>query len=294
MLVNKSVSPCIFCREDTLGEYFVKKTEQGEYPIVRCNSCGSAYVWPRPDVSAMAAYYRHASYSNLTLEQAFQSDLRYYPDSGQDSRRIIERCIKLASGKRFLDAGAGFGMFTRTALRAGFEVSACEPNSNARKAFGELNGFEPESCLFDREYAECHLGAFEVVLLSQVLEHVTEPEEVVKYINTVLCAGGVAAIAVPYFGSALSRVQGKGDMFISPPEHLNFFSKRGLIALFDRRQFRLEHIETVSKVNKGRIRDAVRFPLLRDGVWIGLYGVLKVFEAFGMGMVVNAYFRKLG
>ncbi len=240
----------------------------------------------------MASYYQDASYSNLTLEQAVQSDLQYYLNSGHDSLRIVERCTQLTTGRRFLDAGAGLGMFSKTALRAGFDVSACEPNPNARNVFRQLNGFEPESCLFDKEYADRHRGAFDVVLLSQVLEHITDPEEIVEHIRTVLREGGIAVVAVPHFGSALSRVQGKKDMFISPPEHLNFFSKRGLIALFERYQFRLERIETVSKVNSGKIRDAVHFPILRDAVWIGLYSVLKVFEVFGMGMVINAYFRK--
>ena len=82
-------------------------------------------------------------------------------------------------------------------------------------------------------------------------------------------------------------------MFISPPEHLNFFSKRGLINLFVRNNFRLEFYETVSKVNRGRIEDAVGIHSLSHAVWITFYGILKLSEIFSMGMVINAYFRKI-
>jgi SAM-dependent methyltransferase len=183
-------------------------------------------------------------------------------------------------------------MFSKTALEMGFDVSACEPNANARGVFRQLNGFEPDPDMFDREYALVHKGAFDVVLLSQVLEHAVYPEEVVRSIHMVLSEGGIAAVAVPHFGSALSRIQGKKDMFISPPEHLNFFSRKGLTALFAGNDFRLEFIETVSKVPRGRIEDTVKLPVVSAAVWKGLYGLLKLSEFFGLGMVINAYFRK--
>ena len=147
--------------------------------------------------------------------------------------------------------------------------------------------------MFEEEYAKANEKKFDVVLLSQVLEHVTDPEQVVRNIHTVLDKNGIAAIGVPHFGSALSRIQGKKDMYISPPEHLNFFSKQGLISLFTRNNFKLEYLETVSKVNRGRIEDTIRMPLIPNVVWGALYGTLAIFELFGMGMVLNAYFRKI-
>ena len=47
-------------------------------------------------------------------------------------------------------------------------------------------------------------------------------------LSAILVPDGIVAVAVPHFGSLLSRLQGKKDMFICPPEHLNFFSRRGL------------------------------------------------------------------
>jgi len=284
--------PCLCCDYPSLKFYFCKQSSHGEFPICRCPSCGSAFVWPRPDKDAMEAYYKDNLHSDLTYEQAIQVDLRYYPNSAGDSKRIIAWCLKLSRGYEFLDVGAGFGAYSKTANEYGFTVTACEPNPNAIKHFFEMNGFYPDPSVFDYKYASLHKEEFDVVLLSQVLEHVSDPVEVVDSIHTVLRGNGVAAIAVPHFGSALSRIQKKNDMYISPPEHLNFFSKRGLIDLFLKRGFKLEFLETVSKVPRERIKEAVRVPVLSDIAWRGSYGALTLFDSFNMGMMINAYFRR--
>jgi 2-polyprenyl-3-methyl-5-hydroxy-6-metoxy-1,4-benzoquinol methylase len=136
--------------------------------------------------------------------------------------------------------------------------------------------------------------SFDVVLLSQVLEHVIEPAETVRHVHAVLNANAMAAIAVPHFGSALSLVMGKRDMFITPPEHLNYFSRQGLVALFGRNGFRLEELSTVSKVPRKRIAKMFPTPLLGEMAWRALYATLCCAHPFGLGMVLNAIFRKTG
>ncbi|MDI6802139.1 MAG: class I SAM-dependent methyltransferase [Thermodesulfovibrionales bacterium] len=284
---------CIFCREKNVSFYFIKQNKYGEYPVLRCDACGAAFVWPRPEQGALEEFYRDLNYSNLSYEEVLSSDSNYYPDSVMDANRIISVCKRFSQGRNFLDVGAGFGRFSKSAHENGFKVSACEPNPNAVKVFTQLNVFEPDSCLFDKQYADKYEAAFDVVLLSQVLEHVADPEEMVLNIYNVIKGEGIAAIAVPHFGSLLSRVQGKKDMFISPPEHLNFFSKRGLVILFERCGFKLEYLHTVTKMNKKRFEHHIPFVFLSTVVWASIYGILKTSELFDMGIVINAYFRKI-
>jgi len=284
---------CICCTYKPVGSYFVKKTQDSEFSIRRCPDCQCAYVYPRPSSYEIEQYYQNTSYNNFTIEQVRRLDLRYYPDTSADSNRIIDRCWSLKKGDNFLDVGAGFGSFSHAAKKWGFCVSACEPNRNARAVFYQTNGFKPDACGFDRKFASHHKKKYDVVLLSQVLEHIVDPNEMVQNIYTVLRDNGSAAIAVPHFGSALSKIQGKNDMYISPPEHLNFFSKKGLIKLFQRHDFTLEAFETVTKVNKGRIEDRISNATLSYITWRGLYFFLKIFERMDMGMVINAFFRKI-
>jgi hypothetical protein len=121
---------------------------------------------------------------------------------------------------------------------------------------------------------------------------VPEPRAFVENLSLVLKPGGIAAIVVPHYGSMLSRFQGKNDMFISPPEHLNFFSRRGLVRLFQRQGFDLLVLRTVSKVNRTSIGDKFRWRLLRPLAWRTVYFSLRVSDTLGRGMVLNAFFRK--
>jgi SAM-dependent methyltransferase len=289
----KSSISCICCGTPATY-YFTKINEHGEYPVLKCRECKTAFVWPRPDENEMLCYYSDRKYSNSAHENVIESGTLYYPNSRSDAQRIISRCSELSDGKRFLDVGAGFGVFSKVALESGYKVCACEPNPNAREVYKSQNGFEPLSCMFDQKYADENRQKFDVVLLSQVLEHVGAPAEAVKHIDSVLDVNGIVAIAVPHFGSVLSILQGRKDMFISPPEHVNYFSIRGLKVLFEKHDFRLELVETVSKVNCGRIRNAFRIPIMADAVWMFLYGTLKTFELIDRGMIINAYFRKYG
>jgi len=120
-------------------------------------------------------------------------------------------------------------------------------------------------------------------LLSQVLEHICDVDDMLGTLSSVLVTGGIAAIAVPHFGSFLSRFQGQKDMYISPPEHVNYFSVAGLDALLNRHGFERIESTTVTKVPRRSIGPVP---------WQLVYGILKLSEYVGMGMIINAYYRK--
>lgn len=285
-----STAECLVCGAPGARPYTTRKTEYDSFTVLKCSTCGSAFVWPRPDAATMEAYYRGQSLDCLTGAQAEKQGRRYYPDAAADARRIIGACHRLAQGNRFLDVGAGFGPFSCVARERGFTVEACEPNQDARAVFREVVGFEPEPVMFDAAYAAAHADTFDVVLMSQVLEHVTDPAAVAHHLSTVLRPGGLAAIAVPHFGSALSRLQGRRDMYISPPGHLNFFSRRGLTSLFAHSGFTLERLDTASKVPRGCFAP-LPVPLLQVAAWRLLYAALACFHPARLGMFLNAYFR---
>jgi SAM-dependent methyltransferase len=283
---------CLFCGKGVVTFWQDKPTESGTYGIWRCEFCRSGFVWPRPDDSELAALYTRPAYGSVTRKEADFIDTAYYPTSWGDAEIVISRCVKLAKGWSFLDVGAGNGTFSHVATKRGFLVSAIEPNENARAVFREVNGFRPQKRLFDRAFAEQAPRSYDVALLSQVLEHMPHPLEAVKNLHTVLQPGGIAAIAVPHFGSLLSRLQDTSDMFISPPEHLNFFSRRGLAELFLKNGFSMRLIETVSKVPRRRIERLARLRLLGAVGWRATYAAMRLSDWCNAGMVLNAYFEK--
>jgi len=286
-----AATSCVACGQPAAVPWFVQNRPEGTYTIQRCRACDTAFVWPRPDEGQVEAYYRESGYGTLTWDEFQRQQRAYFPSATQDARRILRVCRRLAAGERLLDIGAGCGVFSREAARLGFKVTACEPNPRARDIFARVNGFNPLPDMFDEHFAERREGSFDVLLASQLLEHVADPAGMACRMRRVLAADGLVAVAVPHFGSVLSRLQGRRDMYISPPEHLNFLSRAGLVRLFARSGFHLLRLTTVSKVNRARLTQAVGVRGLAAVVWLGLYAALAACELFGRGMVINAYFR---
>ena len=70
---------------------------------------------------------------------------------------------------------------------------------------------------------------FGVVMMSQVLEHLLEPDKAIKKVACLLAPGGVLACAVPNYDSFLVKLLGtKDNACLWAPEHVNYFSEEGL------------------------------------------------------------------
>jgi SAM-dependent methyltransferase len=269
--------------------------------MLRCASCGSAFVQPRPTEEYLEQFYLTSnSMQDVRADDTSESSAcqkvlaaeAAFPNSTVDAERIARTCRKLCAGSRFLDIGAGYGFFSRAALEHGFQVTAIEPTDICRQIFQQMNGFEPLAGMLTDQFAQEHAGSFDVILMSQVLEHIRDVDATVENLSKLLAPGGLVVIAVPHFGSWLSRAQGKKDMFIAPPEHLNYFSSKGLAALFQRHGFSLGKLHTVSRFDVGRVARKVPVPLVGNLASRTLLAAMHLSDSVGGGMFLNGYFLK--
>jgi SAM-dependent methyltransferase len=274
------------CNCHSVEPWFVKNSGTSHYPVVRCRSCHSAFVWPRPDASAVLDLYSDSDYS-----PSHDRDGIYWPTAETDAKRLIGTFGRYAHGKVLLDIGAGEGVASAEAIAQGFTVRACEPSPQCRMAFATRNGFEPESSFFDTEFAERNRHQIDVVLMSHVLEHLSDTEKLLNDVSIVLRPGGIMIIAVPLLGSIVTAVMGEKDFFITPPEHLNFFSAAGMEQLLKKHGYSLESKFTSSKVNLQRYRN-----LLGPASYVlnyAAYGVMKMSELVNRSIVLSVCARKV-
>ena len=276
---------CLLCDRDTARLWFIRKAEGSEYPIFRCETCKSAFVWPRPEVSIVQNLYADQKYTPSHNRNGV-----YWPSAQRDARRLFGSFGRYATGRVLLDIGAGEGTASAEAIRRGFLVRACEPSPSCRKQYASRNGFEPEATFFNTGYAEQNRHQVDAVLLSHVLEHLPDPVKLLEDVGVVLRPGGVIIIAVPLLGSILTAMMGKKDFFITPPEHLTFFSFAGLEALLRRQGYTLESTFTSSKVNMNRYRNLLG--LACYAVNSAAYVLLKTSELFHRSVVLNVCARR--
>lgn len=116
--------------------------------------------------------------------------------------------LRVGRGTRFIDVGAGAGRHSYEALRRGAVVTAYDMDETELKGveemFGalELEGEVPPGGsaevkvgdILDMPYAD---GAFDVVLASEILEHVPQDDQAIAELVRILAPGGILAITVP-------------------------------------------------------------------------------------------------
>lgn len=211
-------SPC--CQADLAGWRVV-----GDFPLERCSGCGSAYVNPRPALEALKEHYAgggHGQRTPSTVEEVLEADERY-PNSTVDAHRILSIVSELSPGKRLLDVGCGYGFYVREAKNRGFRVDALELSEFDRRCTHQIAGIQPESVTF--EEFETEPDSYDVILMSQILEHVLDWVEWIDKAGRLLTPGGLLALALPNFDSFLRRLLDTDDPLVHPPDHLNYFKR---------------------------------------------------------------------
>lgn len=118
--------------------------------------------------------------------------------------------LRVGRRTRFIDVGAGAGRHSYEALRRGADVTAFDLDEVELKGVGEmfeamrLEGEVPDTghgtvqtgTILDMPYAD---GTFDVVLASEILEHVPEDVQAISELSRILAPGGTLAVTVPRF-----------------------------------------------------------------------------------------------
>lgn len=270
-----------------------------------CTSCGFAFVNPRPSISFLMQFYSSSGHgenhgfskdSAITIDSLLMKE-KVTPNSTIDARRMISTIDNLTVRKnqiRFLDVGCGFGFFSREALLNGYAVTALELAEIEGSVAQELLGMNPIRSSFEDFSLSEH--EFNVVLMSQILEHAHDVNLWISKARNLLADDGILAIALPNFGSIFRLILQENEPYICPPAHLNFFNPFSLSRLLEKHGFKVEEIQWVSRIPKQTF--AKRIPSIANPVLPLITGtsgvVLAILDFLRLGMMINVYARKIG
>ncbi len=135
---------------------------------------------------------------------------------------------------KLLDYGCGNGVFLQYMNVKGFEVKGFEPNEVARNQAKEFGITLIDSLETDER--------FDVITLFHVLEHISNPKEILQKLKSLLNENGKLIIAVPNYKSFDAKYYKEFWAAYDVPRHIFHYSKNGAIQFFRKNNFYLDKI----------------------------------------------------
>jgi len=206
------------------------------FDVIECETCGFKHIVPIPSQEELETVYRHEYYSlekPLYLERV-KEDIEWWNLVYSERFDTFEELLP-PYRRRILDAGSGPGYFLLHGKQRGWQVLGIEPSAQAAAHSREL-GIEIIEDFLTEETAK-GLGTFDVVHMSEVLEHIPNPKSLLHTASNILAPGGLLCVVVPNdynpFQYALRKACGYAPWFVAPPHHINYFDFKSLRYLLE-------------------------------------------------------------
>ncbi len=222
------------------------------FEVIDCAPCGFKHIIPLPSPEEVAEIYRRDYYAQekpLYIQRQ-EEDLAWWNLVFDQRYDLFERFLP-GRKRRVLDVGAGPGFFLAQGLRRGWQTKGVEPAAQAAAHCRHL-GLEIEEGFLSDEMIG-RLGAFDVVHLSEVLEHVPDPRALLSLAREALEPGGLVCAVTPNdynpFQDALRRIRGFEPWWVAPPHHINYFNFKSLQGLIIASKFEVIHVQATFPVD---------------------------------------------
>ena len=142
-------------------------------------------------------------------------------------------------GLNILDVGCGAGDWLVLFSAMGFDAQGIDLNPRVVEVAAG-RGLNVECRRFEELVADGK--TFDIVVLSQVLEHLLEPKKVLKKIQKVLQPGGKLLISVPNFDSKWRMFFKKHWINWYMPFHVFHFAKKSLLKILVDSGFKVDRV----------------------------------------------------
>ena len=239
-VLQKTESPaCLACGRDSPQRYLYARNGCS---VFQCEECGLG--------RSEAAHFDPAAYYTKEYFSGQHADgYGDYRGSEPVLRREFARTVAVIqrhrAGGRLLELGCAYGFFLEEAKRcfdvAGIELAADAAEHCRRAGLNVLTGL-PDA----RNLAS--LGAIDVIVLLDVIEHLPDPCETLRLSVRHLNPGGIIVLTTGDFSSLYARLAGARWRLMTPPQHLWFFTQDSMRRFAADLGLAVEHIDHPWKI----------------------------------------------
>ena len=223
-------------RESTLPEvingdtFRISNSDYGRAGAIdRCHSCGFHQCSDTNDVVRFCEEMEDPDYERTRSQRAMQE------------RAVLDNVPvgRPASGLRLLDVGAGSGILVEQALAKGYDAVGIEPSQTLQKSAAKLGLPVVRGVLPHPDIQ----GPFNVVTIIDVIEHVTNPIDLLNQALQLMVPDGILVVVTPDRTSLAARLMGQRWWhfrvahigYFEPKTLRNALSRAGLMEIDFRR-----------------------------------------------------------
>lgn len=209
-----------------------------QFTIQECNGCALRLTNPRPDQDAIGEFYRSEEYISHTSKSNSLFDWIYLKARGYTLRWKQKLISTEKSTGSLLDFGCGTGEFLSHMALNNWVAFGVEPSDKARKKAEGLPGTKQLAGSLE-SLAE---KKYDIITLWHVLEHVPNPDLLLRKLKSLLNDDGLIFVAVPNHESYDGKHYGKYWAGYDVPRHFWHFSQTTLPQLFTQQNLSLQKI----------------------------------------------------
>jgi len=215
---------------------------KNNFDVINCQICGFIHVIPLHCDQKHDEFYQEEFYEGK--EEYIKNhceDLEWWSIEHNERYDHFEKLLNFEKRRKLLDIGSGPGYFLKVGKGRGWDVTGIEPGLPAFQYSTETLGVNVINTLFSsKNYLD--FGAFDVIHMNNVLEHITDPEELLRLTQKILNQDGIISITSPNDYNPLQVVARehlkKAPWWVSPEEHVNYFNSDSLSNLLKKIGYR--------------------------------------------------------
>ena len=228
-------------RQSLAGTDFFFETTQKNFDYRSCANCRCLYIEPIPHNEELEQFYP-ANYWWSASPGVLKSLENFYRRFAlRDHLAFIDRASRTLHRNRpirLLDVGCGSGTLLGVLRRKGFDAIGFDASRDAATLAKSNHNVDVVTGwrLHDGNFAD---GAFDIVTLFHVVEHVAEPRELLGEVRRLLRSHGKVILQVPNIDSWQFKICGVRWHGLDSPRHVINYSSQSVRQLLADCRFRV-------------------------------------------------------
>jgi SAM-dependent methyltransferase len=225
--------------------------QPGTFDIYHCSCCNLAFSQPVvPSGTIYEQIYKYGDrvpgydryWKYLRTVGHLRNPLKYLANTEEaywGIREALTSCVRDKEKERLLEVGSGLGYLTFSLKRTGYNIVGLDISQTAiamaKESFGPLY-----TCCDLFEYANSHTGEYDVVVLTEVFEHVPDPFRFLESLILLVRTGGKIILTTPNKSLYPRDVIWATDL---PPIHLWWFSEESIRLIAEKKGLGVQFID---------------------------------------------------